>query len=174
MPDPVSHGQMMNYLVRNSEDKKRMREYFKNNNSVEFREEFNNGGRIGFDNGGVGMQYAGPRGKNRPKGTTIKNLFKEDPDLKSSIKKEYAKGKGADRIINELSSQMIDLKNEIDRLLKENANLKIVDSSHQKLNGELQTKVQEVENEVRDLKRDNKYLAKQVEDYREILKKAGL
>ncbi len=81
---------------------------------------------------------------------------------------------GSKRIINELSSQMIDLKNEIDRLLKENANLKIVDSSHQKLNGELQTKVQEVENEVRDLKRDNKYLAKQVEDYREILKKAGL
>ena len=81
---------------------------------------------------------------------------------------------GSKRIINELSSQMIDLKNEIDRLLKENANLKIVDSSHQKLNGELQTKVQEVENEVRDLKRDNKYLAKQVEDYREILKKVGL
>ena len=31
MPDPVSHGQMMNYLVRNSEDKKRMREYFETN-----------------------------------------------------------------------------------------------------------------------------------------------
>ena len=28
--------------------------------------------------------------------------------------------------------------------------------------------------EMRELKRDNKYLAKQVEDYREILKKAGL
>ena len=80
-----------------------MREYFENNNSVEFREEFNNGGRIGFDNGGVGAQYAGPRGRYREKGTTIKNLFKEDPDLKSSIKKEYAKGKGADRIINELN-----------------------------------------------------------------------
>ena len=31
MPDPKSHGQMMNYLVRNSEDKKRMREYFETN-----------------------------------------------------------------------------------------------------------------------------------------------
>ena len=31
MPDPVSHGQMMNYLVRNSEDKKRMRKYFETN-----------------------------------------------------------------------------------------------------------------------------------------------
>ena len=28
--------------------------------------------------------------------------------------------------------------------------------------------------EMRDLKRDNKYLAKKVEDYREILRKAGL
>ena len=64
MPDPVSHGQMMNYLTRPSEDKKRMRDYFENNNSVEFRKEFNDGGRIGFDNGGVGRQYAGPRGKN--------------------------------------------------------------------------------------------------------------
>jgi hypothetical protein len=31
MSDPKSHGQMMNYLVRNSEDKKRMREYFETN-----------------------------------------------------------------------------------------------------------------------------------------------
>ena len=31
MSDPVSHGQMMNYIVRNSEDKKRMREYFETN-----------------------------------------------------------------------------------------------------------------------------------------------
>ena len=31
MADPFKHGQMMNYLVRNSEDKKRMREYFKTN-----------------------------------------------------------------------------------------------------------------------------------------------
>ena len=31
MPDPIKHGQMMNYLVRNSEDKKRMREYFETN-----------------------------------------------------------------------------------------------------------------------------------------------
>jgi len=76
---------------------------------IELFNEFNirnpqaDGGRIGFDNGGVGAQYAGPRGRYREKGTTVKNLFKEDPDLKSSIKKEYAKGKGADRIINELN-----------------------------------------------------------------------
>ena len=72
-------------------------------------------------------------------------------------------------------------------MAEENENLRTIESSHKKLNGELQTKVTDVENEIallkgignnspemRDLKRDNKYLAKQVEDYREILRKAGL
>jgi len=67
---------------------------------------------------------------------------------------------GTKRIVEELAAKNIDLKNEIDRLAEENDNLRTIDSSHQTLNGELQ--------------RDNKYLAKQVEDYREILKKAGL
>ena len=68
MPDPVSHGQMMNYLVRNSEDKKRMREYFETNQittasnmnkprepkirqvfeDFNFRNPLADGGRIGF------------------------------------------------------------------------------------------------------------------------------
>ena len=94
---------------------------------------------------------------------------------------------GSKRIVEELAKKNIDLKKEIDRLAEENNNLRTIDSSHQKLNGELQSKIQEVENEMailkgignnspemRDLKRDNKYLAKQVEDYREILRKAGL
>ena len=67
---------------------------------------------------------------------------------------------GNKRIIEELSSQIIGLKKEIDRLAEENQNIRTIDSSHQKTNGEL--------------RRDNKYLAKQVEDYREILRKAGL
>ena len=87
----------------------------------------------------------------------------------------------------ELAAKNVDLKKEIDRLAEENENLRTIESSHKKLNGELQTKVTDVENEIallkgignnspemRDLKRDNKYLAKQVEDYREILRKAGL
>ena len=94
---------------------------------------------------------------------------------------------GTKRIVEELATKNVDLKKEIDRLAEENNNLQTIDSSHQKLNGELQSKITEVENEMallkgignnspemRDLKRDNKYLAKQVEDYREILKKAGL
>ena len=94
---------------------------------------------------------------------------------------------GTKRIVEELATKNVDLKKEIDRLSEENNNLQTIDSSHQKLNGELQSKITEVENEMallkgignnspemRELKRDNKYLAKQVEDYREILKKAGL
>ena len=45
MSDPVSHGQMMNYLVRNSEDKKRMREYFETNQITDSE-------RIGFKSAG--------------------------------------------------------------------------------------------------------------------------
>ncbi len=67
---------------------------------------------------------------------------------------------GTKLIVEELAAKNIDLKKEIDRLAEENDNLRTVNSSHKKLNGEL--------------RRDNKYLAKQVEDYREILKKAGL
>jgi|TARA_R110002020_G_scaffold58626_4_gene160833 FtsZ-binding cell division protein ZapB len=67
---------------------------------------------------------------------------------------------GTKRIVEELSAKVISLTKEIDRLSEENGNLRTIDSSHQTLNGELQ--------------RDNKYLAQQVEDYREILKKAGL
>ena len=94
---------------------------------------------------------------------------------------------GTKRIVEELATKNVDLKKEIDRLSEENNNLRTIDSSHKKLNGELQSKITEVENEMallkgignnspemRELKRDNKYLAKQVEDYREILKKAGL
>ena len=67
---------------------------------------------------------------------------------------------GCKKIVTELSAKIVQLKKEIDRLSEENDNIRTIDSSHQKTNGEL--------------RRDNKYLAKQVEDYREMLKKAGL
>ena len=71
MADPKSHGQMMNYLVRNSEDKKRMREYFETNQittasnmnkprepkirqvfeDFNFRNPLADGGRIGLKRG---------------------------------------------------------------------------------------------------------------------------
>ena len=62
-----------------------------------------------------------------------------------------------------------------------------LESSHKELNGKLQTKITDTENEIallkgignnspemRDLKKDNKYLAEKVEAYREQLRKAGL
>ena len=39
MADPFKHGQMMNYLTRPSEDKKRMRDYFETNDPIEFGKE---------------------------------------------------------------------------------------------------------------------------------------
>jgi len=57
----------------------------------------NLGTREGFS------KYQGARGKAREKGTTINNLFEKDPTLKNNIKKEYAKGSGADRIIRDLN-----------------------------------------------------------------------
>ena len=94
---------------------------------------------------------------------------------------------GNKRIIGELSSQVISLKKEIDRLSEENNNLKIIDSSHQELNGKLRKQITEVEiemsnlkaignnsPEMRDLQRDNKYLVEKVEAYRAQLRKAWL
>jgi hypothetical protein len=48
-------------------------------------------------------KYEGARGKAREKGTTINNLFNEDPTLEKNILKEYEKGSGADRIIRDLN-----------------------------------------------------------------------
>ena len=62
----------------------------------------NFGTREGFKDPKARDEYLGARGKNRPKGTTINNLFKENPNLKANIKKEYGKGSGADRIIRDL------------------------------------------------------------------------
>ena len=40
MADPVRYGEMMKYLTRPSEDKKRMRDYFETNDPMEFGKEF--------------------------------------------------------------------------------------------------------------------------------------
>ena len=67
---------------------------------------------------------------------------------------------GHKSIVNELSSQVIGLKKEIDRLSEENNNVKTIDSSHQELNGKLQS--------------ENKYLREKIAAYQEQLKKLGL
>ena len=91
------------------------------------------------------------------------------------------------KIIVELSAKIVQLKKDIDRLAEENSNIRTIESSHKELNGKLQTKITDTENEIallkgignnspemRDLKKDNKYLAEKVETYREQLRKAGL
>jgi hypothetical protein len=66
---------------------------------------------------------------------------------------------GTKRIVEELATKNVELKKENTDLQNEMALLKGIGNNSP---------------EMRELKRDNKYLAKQVEDYREILKKAGL
>ena len=74
---------------------------------------------------------------------------------------------GCKKIITELSSKIVQLKKDTERLAEENNNIRTIDSSHQSLNGELQKELEEV-------KTDNKRLADQVATYREQLRKAGL
>ena len=94
---------------------------------------------------------------------------------------------GCKKIIVELSAKIVQLKKDIDRLAEENSNIRTIESSHKELNGKLRTKITDTENEIallkgignnspemRDLKKDNKYLAENVEAYREQLRKAGL
>mgnify|MGYP003115322101 CR=1 FL=1 len=98
MADPISHGQMMNYLVRNSEDKKRMREYFETNQittasninrpegaevrqifeDFNFRNPLADGGRTGFKRGT-------PPGGSRPR---------TDLELENLTRKEQMKETG--------------------------------------------------------------------------------
>ena len=94
---------------------------------------------------------------------------------------------GCKKIITELSAKIVQLKKDIERLADENNNIRTIESSHKTLNGKLQDKITDTENEIallkgignnspemRDLKKDNKYLAEKVEAYREQLRKAGL
>ncbi len=65
--------------------------------------------------------------------------------------------------VEKYEAQIKDLKKEIDRIQESYDNLKIIDDGHQKLNGELQTKVNKLE-------KDNKILEvkleKQLKEYR--------
>jgi len=65
--------------------------------------------------------------------------------------------------VEKYEAQIKDLKNEINRLQESYDNLKIIDEGHQKLNGELQTKVNKLE-------KDNKILEvkleKQLKEFR--------
>ena len=108
MPDPVSHGQMMNYLVRNSEDKKRMREYFETNQittasninrpegaevrqifeDFNFRNPLADGGRIGFADGTDFTKIFGRKLLNKLSQERFGVNFKDLPTEKNDPKRE--------------------------------------------------------------------------------------
>jgi chromosome segregation ATPase len=74
---------------------------------------------------------------------------------------------GHKKIVVELSTNILTLKKDIDRLQEENDNIRTIENSHQQMNGNLQK-----ENE--ELKLDNKRLADQVTNRIEQLRKAGM
>jgi len=106
MADPKSHGQMMNYLVRNSEDKKRMREYFETNQittasninrpegaevrqifeDFNFRNPLADGGRIGFAEG------EGPGGSRPRTDLLFENLTRKQNAIKNKVNQRNASG----------------------------------------------------------------------------------
>ena len=59
---------------------------------------------------------------------------------------------GCKKIIVELSAKIVQLKKDIDRLAEENSNIRTIESSHKELNGKLQTKITDTENEIALLK----------------------
>ena len=59
------------------------------------------------------------------------------------------------------------LKEDRDRLVEENSNYETISKSHKEINGELRKELNEV-------KEDNKKMAKQVDDYLDKLRKAGI
>jgi len=108
MADPRSHGQMMNYLVRNSEDKKRMREYFETNQittasninrpegaevrqifeDFNFRNSLADGGRIGFADGTDFTKIFGRKLLNKLSQERFGVNFKDLPTEKNDPKRE--------------------------------------------------------------------------------------
>ena len=108
MADPRSHGQMINYLVRNSEDKKRMREYFETNQittasninrpkgaevrqifeDFNFRNPLADGGRIGFANGTDFTKIFGRKLLNKLSQERFGLNFKDLPTEKNDPKRE--------------------------------------------------------------------------------------
>ena len=108
MADPRSHGQMMNYLVRNSEDKKRMRKYFETNQittasninrpegaevrqifeDFNFRNPLADGGRIGFADGTDFTKIFGRKLLNKLSQERFGVNFKDLPTEKNDPKRE--------------------------------------------------------------------------------------
>ena len=69
--------------------------------------------------------------------------------------------------IKKYEDEISRLKEDRDRLVEENSNYETISKSHKEINGELRKELNEV-------KEDNKKMAKQVDDYLDKLRKAGI
>ena len=81
----------------------------------------------------------------------------------SRMKKRAQEAEGENTIIKGIGTNSPEMKELQERL----GSAQDINDNHQRYNGKLQTRLTEVEE-------DNKRLANQVEDYREMLRKAGL
>jgi len=107
--------------------------------------------------------------------------FKEEHKLRQEAEGELTILKGIEtNRVKEAQVRSDQLQNELDRVKLDNNNLYTrvadaleVNEHHQKLNGKLQERVTELEQDNLELHADNKKLAKQIEDKIDSLRRAG-
>ena len=100
------------------------------------------------------------------KGITIHNS-PEMREMKTKLSETEVILNGTKKIVNEMHQENADM-------FKRVAELCEVNESHQKLNGKLQTRLTELEQENIELHADNKKLARQIEDLVTRLRKTGV
>ena len=110
--------------------------------------------------------------------TPLANMKKRAQEAEGEL--SIMKGIETNRV-KEAQARCDHLQNELDRIIKENNDLfnRIADSlevneSHQKMNGKLQERLTELEQENIELHADNKKLSRQIEDRIDRMRKAGM
>ena len=100
------------------------------------------------------------------KATTVLNS-PEMREMKTKLSETETVLKGTKQIVNDMYKENRDIFERLAEVLE-------IDERHQKLNGKLQTRLTELEQENIELHADNKKLALQVEDSVNRMRKAGL
>jgi DNA repair ATPase RecN len=100
------------------------------------------------------------------KATTVLNS-PEMREMKTKLSETETVLKGTKQIVNDMHKENRDIFERLAEILE-------IDERHQKLNGKLQTRLTELEQENIELHADNKKLAQQVEDSVNRMRKAGL
>tara|TARA_R100001594_G_scaffold36674_1_gene66532 strand:- start:168 stop:590 length:423 start_codon:yes stop_codon:yes gene_type:complete len=100
------------------------------------------------------------------KATTVLNS-PEMREMKTKLTETEIVLKGTKQIVNDMHKENRDIFERLAEVLE-------IDERHQKLNGKLQTRLTELEQENIELHADNKKLAQQVEDSVNRMRKAGL